>query len=186
MNIAINKLVETTRNKHLRWLILLLLGSTGFFLISKLFFFLAVFIIINLLAGWLTTRFRFMVKYFGVEFVTFTTIIVGIAYGPFIGVIMGIFGRLAEALSMRRSFSLAVTLPLYAITGFLAGSIHLLDPIRLGIYLTIIYGILSGIATLIFLGGRAHRIVFFTITQVVLSILLIVKLFPALLPIMLG
>ncbi|MEK6968778.1 MAG: hypothetical protein AABX51_09225 [Nanoarchaeota archaeon] len=155
-----------------------IISILSLFIFFRVAFFVIFLIMLNLAGGFIVSRQRMVLTMFGFEFVTFSTIFAGFAFGPIIGLIVGLLGRMCEAISMKHSFSLAVTLPLYAALGFLAGTIHPNNFVSAGIMLAIAFSIISSALTFIFLQGRPITTIVFTTTQIIFSILLISYLFP--------
>lgn len=155
-----------------------ILSIIGFFFFFRALFFLVFLILLNLGGGFVLSRQRMVLNMFGFEFVTFSTILAAFAFGPVIGASMGVICRLCEAISMKHNFSLAVTLPLYAGLGIIAGTVHPGNLVSAGIIMAIVFSIIGSLLTYIFLSGRPFTMVVFTATQIAFSFVLISYLFP--------
>jgi hypothetical protein len=147
------------------------------FLISKTFFFIGLFLLLNLGVGFAMRRLSTVELPIGIEVVTLSTVLIGAAYGSLVGAIMGAVGRLIEAFSTKRYFSLVVTVPLYAAMGFVAGMFSSVNIIILGIIISIAFALLSGLFS-IAIGGRVSKVVFFGITEIIINILFFINIAP--------
>ncbi|KYK25263.1 hypothetical protein AYK26_02165 [Euryarchaeota archaeon SM23-78] len=181
MNETVNRGSLYFEKKKIKWVLLVLLVSIGAFLVSKSFFFISLFLLISIFFYMLISRLRFSV---GLEFVTISTILIGAAYGPFAGILMGVVGRLIEAFSTRRLFSLPVTLPLYALLGYFAGVYAGTNIVLFGIVLSVLYAIASGVLTFLLLGGRLRKVMTFLIIEVIINVLFFINIAPFMLNVM--
>ncbi len=155
-----------------------LLAIIGAFFFFRTAFFIVLLILLNLAGGFFVSRQRMVLSMFGFEFVTFSTIFAGFAFGPVVGAIIGVIGRLAEAISMKHNFSLGVTVPLYAVLGVLSGLMHPASVVSSGIILAIAFALISSLLTFFILSGKPLTMVVFTTTQIIFSVVLITYLFP--------
>jgi len=181
MNKPIVKEAVIFNRKTIKHAFLVVIISLGVFLISKVFFFISLFLLLNIIFYTLIKRLRIII---GLEFVTMSTILVGAAYGPVAGILMGVIGRLIEAFSTKRFFSLPVTLPLYAVLGYIAGTFTGGNIVLFGIILSVVYAILSGALTLLFLGGRPSKVITFCIAEIIINTLFFINLSPVIMNIM--
>ncbi|HLD19224.1 MAG TPA: hypothetical protein VJB90_04405 [Candidatus Nanoarchaeia archaeon] len=172
---------NTNLNLDRRSLFIIIFGLISILILFMFFrvaFFVIFLVLLNLAGGFVVSRQRMVLNMFGFEFVTFSTIFAGFAFGPVIGVIIGVLGRLCEAVSMKHNFSLAVTLPMYAGLGFLAGIIHPSNVVAAGIMMAIAFSIIGSAMTFVLLQGRPFTMAVFTTTQIIFNFLLISYLFP--------
>ena len=168
--------------KAIKRIVLIGLFAMIFFLISRMFFFFGLFIIANLLFYYMIRKLNFST---GIELSTISTIMIGVAYGPLAGVIMGLLGRTIEGFASRRVFSLATTLPLYALLGYTAGALSGSFSISvLGIVLSLAYAMFAGFLTLIILQGRISKVFLFAIIQIGVSIAFFIHIAPFLIMLM--
>ena len=165
------------QKRNLVLIIFAIIASVLLFLVSKSFFFIALFLLINLVFGLIAGSIGF--SSLGVEVVTFSTIMTGAAFGPVAGVFMGITARLIEAFSSKRIHSLIITLPLYAVVGFVAGIFGGGTNIAvLGIIISIVYVIVAGFSAALILGARPARAVMFSLVSGVLNVFLFISIAP--------
>jgi hypothetical protein len=144
------------------------------------------FLILNLLVGLLTRGLNSAGIPIGFEVVTLSTVLIGMTYGPLAGIIMGLTGRLMEAFSSSKYFSLIITLPLYALVGLIAGLFSSAggNIVIIGIILSIAYALISGFLSFAALGGRASKAVIFAVTEIIVNVFLFANIAPAVLGIM--
>jgi len=164
--------------KNIFIILLGLVSILSLFMFFRVAFFVIFLILLNLAGGFVVSRQRMVLNMFGFEFVTFSTIFAGFAFGPIIGMIIGIIARLCEAVSMKHNFSLAVTLPMYAGLGFLAGIIHPSNVVSAGIIMAVAFSVIGSAMTFVLLQGRPFTMAVFTTTQIIFNFLLISYLFP--------
>jgi len=167
------------QKRNIILIIFAIIASALLFLVSKSFFFIALFLLINLVFGLIAGSIGF--SSIGVEVVTFSTIMTGAAFGPGAGIFMGIAGRLIEAFSSKRIHSLVITLPLYAAVGFVAGILGGAGTniVLLGIIISIVYVIIAGFSAALILGARPGKAVMFSLASGVLNVLFFISIAPA-------
>lgn len=169
------KKISVLNRKRIKWIVITLILVAVIFLISKYLFFIGLVLIINLLFYLLTRRLSSIV---GIEITTISTVLIGAAFGPIAGVLVGISCRLIEAFASHRFFSLPLTIPLYAIIGYAAGSFGGSDIAMLGVAISVVYSVISGILTFMVLGGRASRTILFCIVNIFFNVIFFVKIAP--------
>ncbi len=160
--------------------IVILLAIASFFLFFRALFFIVALVLLNLFAGLLMRRARLVLRNVGIEFVTFSTILAGFAFGPFVGAIVGATARMSEAFAMGRAYSLPITAPAYALLGIIAGIMAPANVLNAGVMLAVIYSIIAAAATQIALRTSPHVLIIFTVTQIAFTIFLINTFFPLL------
>ena len=79
------------------------------------------------------------IKYFGIELIAFTIILIGFVYGPMAGAMAGFILLIFHLIVARYSFGVYITwlIPAYALAGFLSGMLKGIGLMNLGIYSTI-------------------------------------------------
>lgn len=115
-------------------------------------------------------------RYFGLELVTFTVVLLGAAYGPVIGLVSGFVLETAHILLSRRvGYYDMWVIPSFGIAGFIAGSLSGISIVFLGVGLTLL---LHGIhLTLSFLtaGAPAMKYNIYVLPNILLNVLLFVN-----------
>ena len=117
-------------------------------------------------------------KHIGIELVTFTTILVGFAWGAGYGMTVGFFLLLVHLIVGRYSLStyLAWTIPEYIVMGFLAGSLQGLGFVNIGVYLTIGMFVINMILTFIFSNAYFFRYIPYAFGNVMFNVLMFLYL----------
>jgi hypothetical protein len=179
-----NKKPQLFQKRNISLIIFAIIASALLFLVSKSFFFIALFLLINLVFGLIAGSLGF--SSIGVEVVTFSIIMTGAAFGPVAGIFMGITGRLIEAFSSKRIHSLIITLPLYAIVGFVAGIFGGAGTniAMLGIIISMAYAIIAGFSSALILGAKPSKAVMFSLVSGVLNVLFFISIAPTVFRIM--
>jgi len=79
------------------------------------------------------------IKYFGIELITFTTILIGFVYGYGAGAVAGFILLIFHLIVARYSLGVYITwlIPEYAVVGFLSGMLKGIGFMNLGVYSTI-------------------------------------------------
>jgi hypothetical protein len=151
-------------------LILLLL-----FLLQRKFFFLFIAtglsIVLSVIIGFFPP-----LKVFGIELVTFSTILAGSFYGPVTGAIFGVCLLIIHLIAARYSGGpyIAWTIPSYILIGVLSG---FLTDVKMLVAMVVGVILLDNFLTLTFYRENFIKTILFSIGNLAFNILLIVNLF---------
>ncbi|MDO8642647.1 MAG: hypothetical protein Q7R76_03615 [Candidatus Woesearchaeota archaeon] len=180
-------LVQFSRQYHhhrrLRYavhFILFLTAMSVFFMFKKSLFFLVIFLAANMIAG-MVLRGPLRLLLFGVEMVMMPTVLSGIAFGSGAGVLTGVATAVVMLFFQGASplFAL-VFIPLYGLSGFVAGQFPSANLMALGIGLSVIYSAISSFF-IFMMGGKVWKCGWFIATNLVCNAFLFVSVAPWLL-----
>lgn len=179
-----SKKTQIFQKKNIILMIFAIIASALLFLVSKSVFFIALFLLINIVFGLIAGSLGF--SSIGIEVVTLSTILTGAAFGSIAGIFMGIAARLIEAFSSKRMHSLFVTLPLYAGVGLFAGIFGGAGAniAALGVIISIIYVIIAGFLAALILGARPAKAVMFSLVSGILNVLFFISIAPSIFKLM--
>lgn len=163
--------------------ILFLTAMAFFFLFKKALFFLVLFMAVNMIAG-MVLRGPLRLLLFGVEMVMMPTVLSGVAFGPGAGALTGVATAAVMLFFQGASplFAL-VFIPLYGLSGFVAGQFSSANLVVLGIALSVVYGIISSLF-IFMMGGKAWKCGWFIATNLAFNGFLFVSMAPWLLKVM--
>ena len=171
------------RLRYATHFILFLTAMAFFFLFKKALFFLVIFLAINMIAG-MVLRGPLRLLLFGVEFIMMPTVLSGAAFGPVSGALVGITTSAVMLFFQGTSPLFAVVfIPLYGLSGFVAGQFPSANFIGMGIILSIVYSIISSFF-IFMMGGKIWKCGWFMVTNLACNLFLFVSVAPWLLRIM--
>ncbi len=163
--------------------VLFLTGMAFFFLFKKALFFLVLFLAVNMITGIVVRGFVRKIL-FGVETILFSTVLMGAAFGPSMGLVTGIASAAVMLFFQRINLlHVAIFIPLYAGVGYLAGYLNEINITLLGIGLSLVYCIVSCFF-IWSIGGKVWKCAWFTITNLIANGFLFFTFAPLLLNIM--
>lgn len=173
-------------NRRVRYathFILFFTALAFFFLFKKALFFLILFMAANMAAG-MILRGPLRLLLFGVEFIMVPTVLSGAAFGPASGALTGIATSAVMLFFQGASplFAL-VFIPLYGLSGFVAGQFPSTNLIALGIVLSVVYSIISSFFIFL-MGGKVWKCGWFIATNLACNAFLFLSVAPLLLRIM--
>jgi hypothetical protein len=145
------------------------------FLIQRKFFFLFIAtglsIVLSIIIGFFPP-----LKVFGIEFVTFSTILAGSFYGPVTGAVFGVCLLIIHLIAARYNGGpyIVWTIPSYIIVGVLSG---FLTEVKMLVAMVVGVILLDNILTFTFYKENFMKTIIFSIGNLAFNILLIVNLF---------
>lgn len=169
--------------RHSLHFVLFLTSMAFFFLFKKGIFFLVLFLALNMITGIVIQGFIRKIL-FGVETVIFSTVLMGVAFGPPMGLLTGIASAAVMLFFQRINIlHVAIFIPLYAGVGYLAGYLRDVNITLLGITLSLLYCAASCFFIWC-IGGKVWKCAWFTVTNLASNIFLFLTFAPLLLRIM--
>jgi len=121
---------------------------------------------------------KLKLKYAGVELVTFTVVLLGIAYGPITGIIAGILLETIHLLLSKRGFKIynVWVIPCFGFVGFLAGNFATVNILMLGVGLTLFLHAVHFLLGFFVLKTQKVRYAIYAISNIILNVLLFANL----------
>lgn len=169
--------------RHSVHFVLFLMSMSFFFLFKKALFFLVFFLALNMITGIVIRGFLRKIL-FGVETIIFSTVLMGVAFGPHTGLITGIASAGVMLFFQRINLlHVAIFIPLYAGVGYLAGYLRDVNVTLLGITLSLLYCAASCFFIWC-IGGKVWKCGWFTVTNLASNGFLFFTFAPLLLRIM--
>lgn len=173
-------------NRRVRYathFILFFTALAFFFLFKKALFFLILFMAANMAAG-MILRGPLRLLLFGIEFIMVPTVLSGVAFGSASGVLAGVATSSIMLFFQGSSplFAL-VFIPLYGLSGFVAGQFPSANLVVVGIALSLVYSIISSFFIFL-MGGKMWKCGWFIVTNLAFNGFLFVSVAPWLLKVM--
>ena len=162
---------KMTMKNLLLFIFLLLVFFLLFSLLSLIRYFIIVFIVlISILLGALSTMYqRITVIPLGVDLVVFVTVLNGVAYGSFVGALVGFCSYfLGQVLTARFNHTTFVSLPAITFLGILAGLFSEVSIAPLGFTLTVVFDAIV-IPIYLFLGSDWFKSAVFVVGHIAVN-----------------